>query len=155
VLTGWLIMSDDPDKPVGYGNPPKHTRFRKGGPQPKRLKKAAGGVDMYALLGAAVKVGDGDLARKMHPHELALRNLATKAIKGDMRALELLLVEFERYGIIGAQTTASRWPQVLYRPIDYDPAEWNKNLALYGPPPWPLEHDGLPRIEKLRDAARR
>lgn len=147
-------MADDPEKPVGYGNPPKHSQFRKGGPQPKRRKKASGTIDVYALINAPVTVGEGDTAYKMHPHELALRKLASDAIKGNMRAIELLINEFIRYDVITPQVTGAEWPVRIYRPIDYDPDEWNQNLKLYGPPPWPLEHDGLCRIQELRDAAR-
>ncbi|MBD8678317.1 DUF5681 domain-containing protein [Sphingomonas sp. CFBP 13720] len=147
-------MPEETDGPVGYRNPPKHSRFRKGGPQPKRQKNTGAELDAYALLNETVTVQEGDRSRKIHPHELGLRQLARKAIKGDLSAIELSMNEFERYDIISARTPGSNWPTRLYVPVDCDPDEWHENLTVYGPPPWPLEHDGIARIQELRDAVR-
>lgn len=147
-------MADQPEKPVGYKSPPKHSQFRKGGPQPKRRSKKGDTVDVHAILSEPVRVGEGGAAQKLHPFELALLQMAQAAIKGDMRAAELLMHEFEKYGLVDRPVEEPGICQHLVIPVDYDPDEWHRNLELFGPPPWPLEHDGLPRIQELRNAVR-
>jgi hypothetical protein len=148
-------LTDKPEDCVGYGNPPKHTRFRKGGPQPKRRKKGPVTIDVHALLSEPVTVGEGRDARKMHVYEVGLRRQVSPALKGCLRSIALLMQEFHAHGVIEAKTTGSEWPAVLYKPYDYDSDEWERNLKRYGPPPWPLEHDGLSRLQELRNAAGR
>ena len=91
----------------------------------------------------------------MHPYEYSLIQMAQAAIKGDLKAIELLMGLFRQHGIIGSEEIGVEWPSILRIPVDYDRDEWNRNLELFGPPPWPLEHDGLPHIQELRDAVRR
>ena len=148
-------MSDKENPPVGYKNPPKHSRFRKGGPQPQRRPKKDRSVDVYALMSAPVKVGEGDAARKMHPYELALRKAVVDAIKGKISSIAFLLKQFERYGVIRPTLIQNAWPMRLYKPYDYHPDLWDKNLRELGPPPWSGEHDGVSRLQELRDAVGR
>ena len=148
-------MTEQWNPPVGYKNPPQHTRFRKGGPQPARRRRAEAIVDVHKILTEPVRVGEGHKARKVHPYELALQQMAQKAIKGDFRALQFFVDLFLKYDIIGLNPAKAEWPSVLYQPVDCDPDEWRTNLRLFGPPPWPLEHDGLSRLQELRDAAHR
>ena len=148
-------MTDQKNPPVGYKNPPQHTRFRKGGPQPARRRQANAAVDVHKILTEPVRVGEGRRAKKVHPYELALMQMAQKAIKGDFRSMEFLIDLFVKYGVIGSELLEPVWPGRLSIPDDYDRAEWLENLSRFGPPPWPLEHDGLCRPQELRDAVRR
>lgn len=147
-------MSDREVPPVGYGNPPLHTRFRKGEPQPNRRRKSSHATDVHAFFSEPVKIADGDSTLKMHPRELALTSIANAAIKGDMRKAARFLKECERAGLLTGSIDHQVWPTRLEVPIDCDPDEWLANLNKYGPPPWPLDPDGLPDLEKHRDAAR-
>ena len=148
-------MSDEQDPPVGYKQPPKHSQFRKGGPQPQRRKKADKTIDVRALLSKPMTIGDGAGTRKVHSFELSLTSICQKAIKGDMRAAATAMDYFYRYGVIGIHDDAKEWPSRLEVPVDYDYDEWMANYELLGPPPWPFEHDGISRLQELRDAVGR
>ena len=99
-------MPDTQGKPVGYKSPPVHSRFRKGGPQPKRKRTAAEGIDAQGFFSKPVMVSDGETTKKIHPFELSLRQLVKAAIKGDMRKARLVLEEFRVLGFL--QTTLLR-----------------------------------------------
>ena len=97
-------MSDnrDDDK-VGYGNPPKHSRFRPGqsGNRKGRPKsRKFGSTDVSELLDEPVKVKAGGKQRDMSPFEVTFRQLAKRAINGDLRAIRKFVKFCEEYGII-------------------------------------------------------
>jgi hypothetical protein len=79
---------------VGYGNPPKHTRFRPGRTgNPKGRPKGVRNfiADVRKTLRMPVRVNNGGRARTVTTQEGALMLLREKALKGDKRALDLLL----------------------------------------------------------------
>ena len=83
-----------PDYDVGYGKPPKHTRFKPGkSGNPKGRPKVR--KNFRALLAEAlfkkVTVSDGGQIREISRVEALLTALVAKAIKGDARSLETLL----------------------------------------------------------------
>jgi Family of unknown function (DUF5681) len=84
-------MSEDK---VGYGNPPKHTRFRAGqSGNPKGRRKGVRNfmTDVRQTLMMPVRVNNGGRARNVTTQKGALMLLREKALKGDKRALDLLL----------------------------------------------------------------
>lgn len=79
---------------VGYGKPPKHTRFkpgRSGNPKgrPKGVRNFKS--DVKKALGAAVRITREGRAHRVSTQEAALLRLLEKALGGDMRALDKLL----------------------------------------------------------------
>ncbi len=87
-------MDDEPkpDYDVGFGKPPKGSRFKKGqSGNPKgrpRGKKNASTVILRALE-AKVVINENGRRREITKFEAAITQLANKAAVGDLRALNL------------------------------------------------------------------
>lgn len=83
-------MIDKHNQYVGYGCPPKHTRFKKGqsGNQKRHTKKKD---DIYTLLlrvlNRKIRLKDED--RQMPIREALIRKLRSLALSGDRRAIDL------------------------------------------------------------------
>jgi hypothetical protein len=79
---------------IGYGKPPKHTRFRagrSGNPAGRRKGVRNLTTDVKRTLQVPVKVTESGRARKISTQEGALMLLREKALQGDARALDRLL----------------------------------------------------------------
>jgi hypothetical protein len=79
---------------VGYGRPPRHSRFQpgqSGNPAGRRQGVRNLGTDVRRTLKVPVKVKEGYRSRKISTQEGALMVLREMALKGDARALERLL----------------------------------------------------------------
>lgn len=75
---------------VGYGRPPKETRFKPGSSgNPRGRPKGARGLktDLKAELSKKVTVNDGGKKRSMTKQQLFMNQLTTKAAKGNLRAI--------------------------------------------------------------------
>jgi hypothetical protein len=87
-------MSDDTkDYEVGYGKPPKHTRFKKGqSGNPKGRPKGAMGftASLKQEMESKVTVREGGREVKVSKAEAAAKRLVGKALGGDMAALKML-----------------------------------------------------------------
>jgi hypothetical protein len=88
-------MSDD-DRPydVGYGKPPRHTRFRpgqSGNPRgrPKNARNSA--TIVREVLTAKLKLNDNGRTRRTGKFEVALIQLANKAAAGDLKAIAMVI----------------------------------------------------------------
>jgi hypothetical protein len=82
-----------PDE-VGYGKPPKHTRFKKGhsGNPKGRTKGSKGFVSIVRHeLETLVEVRLNGRLMKLSKRELMIAQLVNKAAAGDQRATDLLL----------------------------------------------------------------
>ena len=82
------------DYEVGYGKPPKHTRFQpgqSGNPRgrPKGTKNLK--TDLMEELGEKILVREGDHARQVSKQRAMVKALLARALKGDVRAANLLL----------------------------------------------------------------
>lgn len=92
-----MAKKNDPSAPgyeVGYGKPPKHTRFqagRSGNPngRPKGVNNLKS--DVLRVLREPVKVRAGDKVRTISTQEATIRKLREKALNGDARALDRLI----------------------------------------------------------------
>ncbi len=103
-------MSDKDDEKVGYGRPPKHSRFRKGqSGNPRGRPKGARGLktDLRAELSERVRVTENGRTRSLTKQQLIIKSMAARAAKGDNRAtakiVDLMLTLF---GVDGDQSTA-------------------------------------------------
>ena len=82
-------MADDYE--VGYGRPPRDTRFRKGqSGNPKGRPKGSKNVATVFLeeMRRLVVVREGGKTRRIGKQEALVTSLWNKAIKGDIRAVE-------------------------------------------------------------------
>jgi hypothetical protein len=82
------------DYEVGYGRPPKHTRFqpgRSGNPQgrPKGTKNLK--TDLIEELGEKILVREGDQPRRVSKQRAIVKTLAARTLQGDARAASLLV----------------------------------------------------------------
>jgi len=88
-------MSDDKrDYEVGYGRPPRATRFqpgRSGNPQgrPRGARNLA--TDLAEELGETIRIREGDRSLRVSKQRAMLKALVAKALKGDARAASLLI----------------------------------------------------------------
>jgi len=99
-------MSDsDDDYEVGYGKPPKNTRFRKGqSGNPKGRPKRARGLkhDLQRELDETVTVTENGRQIRLSKQQLMVKQLFAKAMKGDIRAIQRI-VEL-RISLIGEES---------------------------------------------------
>lgn len=82
------------DYKVGYGKPPRHTRFRKGESgnskgRPKHTKNLK--TDLVEELRESILVREGTRERHISKQRAMLKSLTAKAIKGDARAASIIL----------------------------------------------------------------
>ena len=82
------------DEPVGYGNPPKATRFQKGRSgnptgRPKRIRTQL--EVLRRELAQRVTVTEGGRKRRLTKGELVAKQLVTRAVKGEVAALRMML----------------------------------------------------------------
>jgi len=87
-------MSGDDDDEAGYGKPPKSGRFKKGQSgnpkgRPKGVKNFQ--TELCSVLRSKVAITVAGKPKSVGTVEAALMRLREKALKGDQRALEILL----------------------------------------------------------------
>lgn len=93
-MTKRKMVGPSRDYEVGYGKPPKHTRFRKGQPSPnprgRGAKKTKEAEDLRKIferiMGEPVTVRSGEKVMTMTAWEGIMRKLRNKAFEGDYRA---------------------------------------------------------------------
>lgn len=89
-------MSDlnDSEEPVGYGHPPKHTRFKKGtsgNPSGKKKKSVTLEAALQSALANEVQVSIGGKKLKKPVAEIIIGKAVNKALEGDVRFMKLVL----------------------------------------------------------------
>ena len=119
------------DYEVGRGKPPRKYQWRKG--QSGNLRgrpksKKSGSADVAALLDAPVKVTAGGKKGEMSPFEASLRQLAKRALAGNLPAILKFLKLCEEYGVI-APPPAATGGGVVYAPKGVSPEDWLKGGA--------------------------
>lgn len=88
------------DYEIGYGKPPKQTRFKAGqSGNPKGRPKGVRNfkTDLRATLRAPVKLMSGGRPRKVSTQKAMLLRLREKALGGDSRALDRLILLAQAY----------------------------------------------------------
>jgi uncharacterized protein DUF5681 len=104
----------DGDYEVGYGRPPKATRFGVRA-QPDRSKRQSSKnepPDLAGLLDRSVSLSRNGKQTKMHAYEAMLHALAKQALGGQIRALRQILKLFKEAGLLEAPTP----PQTAVEP---------------------------------------
>src|SRR5215813_782928 len=84
---------------VGYGKPPKATRFKPGqSDTPKGRPKGSANLasDLSADLGEQITVREGGRARHISKQRALVKSLMAKALQGDVRATTALLALYAR-----------------------------------------------------------
>jgi hypothetical protein len=96
---------------IGYGKPPKHTRFRpgvSGNPTGKRKGARNLSSDVKRALLIPVQLKEGGKGRKVSTQQAVLMRLREKALKGDARSLDRL-VELARLFNNEPTVSAASW----------------------------------------------
>jgi hypothetical protein len=96
---------------VGYGRPPKHTRWKKGhsGNPSGRPKSAADFTsDVLAELKEVIQVNEGGKVKRITKRRALIKALTTGGIKGDTRASNILIALCAR--VLEADTTNGASP---------------------------------------------
>jgi hypothetical protein len=89
-------MPPDPDYEVGYGKPPRHTRFKKGqSGNPRGRAKRGGGANLAAvvseILDEMLTLNENGRRRKIPKRTALAKQIVNGALQGDARAIQSLL----------------------------------------------------------------
>jgi hypothetical protein len=101
-----IMIHLDDDKPVGYGNPPNHTRFKKGqsgNPKGRSRKKAELFVyedPIRTLLRSEISVSVNGKLTKMPTFVALVRALLKKGLQGDVKAIQILFDKTDALALI-------------------------------------------------------
>jgi hypothetical protein len=152
LLTRSFSMKDDYE--VGYGKPPKATRFGTR-PQPDRSSKPRAAreeaaIDVAAAIDSPMTVTHNGRAVRMHPHEATMRGLAKSGLHGKLRAMKAFFCECEKAGLL--VTVGNRLTSGVITPPKEVPIELAAHLIrIAGPPPWDSELYDQCRAEYERE----
>jgi len=132
---------DDPSKTpdnteeayeVGYGRPPKHTRFKKdksGNPKGRPARSRNEKTIVTQVLDQVVNIREGGRETKVTKFEALVRMMVSRAFKGDLKAFSLLFSMMRQvgYGSEGAENISELPPDMDYKAIltEY----WTRNAA--------------------------
>jgi hypothetical protein len=139
------------DYAIGYCRPPRHTRFQpgqSGNPTGRRKGLRNLATDVRSTLTVPVRVNAGGRLRKISTQEAVLMRLRELALKGNARALDLLLEFAMRFNneavVTGAQLLSTNDQEILnaYR------AEVAADIAASSPKPAPSPP--TPRVRMIR-----
>lgn len=139
---------------VGYGKPPKATRFgaRPQPVRPNRRTSRGQPPDVAALLDRPIEASIGGKKTKLHPHEAMLHGLFQRVVAGEVRAIKIFLDECKRAKLLDPP------PEVLSHGVIQVPEGVPGRLAAWlvscaGPPPWDAELFDQLKAEYERDLA--
>lgn len=135
------------DYEVGYGKPPRHTRWKKdqsGNPKGRPPKATPDAASVAAILDGTVPVKTGGSEARMPAFEASVRKLVSKAVNdGDVQAALEFLRLCDKYAVITpAPEPVTSGTLIVPRSWDWD--AWMVMFNTYGPPPWSGERSGLP-----------
>ena len=91
-----MADEDNPEYAVGFGKPPRRTRFCKGqSGNPKGRPRGARNLAtlMEKVLKEPVVISENGKRRRITKREALIKQLVNKAIAGDPRSIKLLLAE--------------------------------------------------------------
>jgi hypothetical protein len=119
-------MAEDNDSPekVGYGKPPKQTRFqpgRSGNPKGRAPRGGNFDADLLAELREEYLVRDNGVDRKLTKQRALINTIVTAAIRGNMRAASTIFAFCARSS--SAQIAPATEPAGDTEPTDLDQLE--------------------------------
>jgi Family of unknown function (DUF5681) len=109
-------MSEDRNYEVGYGKPPKHTRFKPGqSGNPKGRKPGSKNVMtlLEQTLFDPVKVRENGKVRRVPAIQACLLNLRNQAIKGDAKALDRFIRLGSTYHRAQPESSSAATPEAV------------------------------------------
>lgn len=122
-----MSENDENGSEVGYGRPPKHTRFKKGesgNPSGKRKGTRSRVNELERFLNETITVNEAGRRRQMRPMEIVRKKLFQLAAQGDLQAIKVML-ELEK--LVDAH-------QVVEQKKAVDFAEMSKKFEkIFGP----------------------
>jgi Family of unknown function (DUF5681) len=95
---------------IGYGNPPSHTQFKpgqSGNPRGRPKGTLNFATDLKRTLETPITLNDGGKTKRVSTQKGLFLRTREKALKGDSRALELLL-ELARVLSVGSTEAATK-----------------------------------------------
>ncbi len=135
------------DDEVGYGKPPKQTRFKpgeSGNPKGRPKKAKAGPPDVAEILSEEIAVKNAGVSRKMRPFEAGVRQLVSQALNDKKLDATLEFVRLcEKHGIVAPAPDRKVSGGVLVIPKTWVKDEWMQMFHEHGEPPWPGDRTGL------------
>lgn len=96
----WRRSAQPPDYEVGYGRPPKDTRFqpgRSGNPRGRPRKQETTGALIDKALSRRVTIQENGRTKHVRVKDIIATQLTNKAAKGELRATKLLFDLMDRY----------------------------------------------------------
>jgi hypothetical protein len=125
---------------VGYGKPPKDTQFKKGSsgnPKGRPRKALDFHLELLREFGSSITINENGRRRRISKYEAVIKQLAIKAMSGNLSAIRILLglcqVASEKDALLGAsqssdpkkvnypETTDEELLKLIHsRPIDKD-----------------------------------
>jgi hypothetical protein len=123
----------DGDK-VGYGRPPKRTQWKKGqsgNPSGRPKGSASLGEDLKKELAEVIEVMEGGRRKRITKQRAAMKQVANKAARGDLKAFGLLTVLSARWIDPAAASSGPLIPSAADQKIveDFIEREVQKRLA--------------------------
>lgn len=102
-------MSKD-DYEVGYGKPPKHSQFKPGQSgnskgRPKGTKNLA--TDLSEELAQKISINEGGKQQQISKQRALVKSLLSKALKGDIKAVNLLIQMVQQIENVSSQIVKS------------------------------------------------
>ena len=134
------------DDKIGYGRPPKHTRFKKGqsgNPGGRPRKSGTVKIDIEALLKQPVTVVQNGKPCTMSPKEVTIRKFLKKALHDQhFRSIIHLIQVFEKHKAIEIPTgraggvsvlpNTMPWPMAVMMFKRFGKSPWTKNQLAKG-----------------------
>ena len=114
---------DKGDYEVGYGKPPRHTRFRPGrSGNPKGKPRGSRGLrtELRAELNELMTITENGKSRRLPKRRVVIKALAAKALKADVRAAEKLLnMEIQANGFEDPRSERNRLSDTDRQIVEY------------------------------------
>jgi len=127
---------------VGYGRPPKHTRFKpgqSGNPKGRTAQSRNVKTIVTQVLDEPMSIREGNRVRKVTRFEALVRMMTSRAFKGDQKAFSLLTAMMRH---VGYGSEVIEHISELPSGVDHE-AVLKEYLTRYEPEKDPLDDSGL------------
>jgi len=93
-------MSRNDDDAIGYGKPPKHSRFKpgqSGNPRGRPRKNRSIEAMIKRELDLTIPITEGGRELRISKREAIVKQFVNRAIKGDAKPLQMMLAHLEKH----------------------------------------------------------